>query len=80
MFRRSSQRTKVIEKHKASKKINEQRHYVTEGRKEDEHGSKLCGHCASQKIDHTGTIVFQSNVPEPDPLPEEEPKTQEEKE
>ena len=24
------------------------------------------------KVEHTGTIIFESNVPEPDPLPEEE--------
>ncbi len=24
-----------------------------------------------EKVEHSGTIIFQSNVPEPDPLPEE---------
>ncbi len=32
---------------------------------------KLRGDYPIEKMEHSGTIIFQSNVPEPDPLPEE---------
>ena len=50
---------------------------VRQRARQDAH--KLRGDYPNEKLEHTGTIVFESNVPEPDPLPEEKPKTQEEK-
>ena len=46
---------------------------VRQKARQDAH--KLRGDYPNEKLEHTGTIVFESNVPEPDPLPEEEDDT-----
>ena len=43
---------------------------VRQRARQDAH--KLRGDYPAEKLEHSGTIVYESNIPEPDPLPEDE--------
>lgn len=42
---------------------------VRQRARQDAH--KLRGDYPAEKLEHSGTIVYESNIPEPDPLPED---------